>query len=115
MTGATRHRFVPLKPLVFQTLLALADGKRHGWSLIREVQAQPDGDRVLPGHFYRTLNRLRDDALIEHAPGDSNADPAERRQYFQLTALGRRVVRDEAERLRHLMLDPRLRKILGAS
>lgn len=115
MAEATRDRFLPLKPLVFQTLLALADGKRHGWSLLREVQSQAGGDRLLPGHFYRTLNRLRDDGLIGNAPGDSNPDPAERRQYFELTALGRRVARAEAERLKNLMLDPRMRKVLGLS
>lgn len=115
LPDATLDRFLPLKPLVFQTLLALADGRRHGWSLVREVQAHAGGDRILPGNFYRTLNRLRDDGLIEDAEGDSNADPGQRRQYFQLTALGQRVARAEAQRLQALLVDPRAQKILGAS
>src|SRR5262245_44020101 len=112
MTELLFDRFLPLKPLLFHTLLALVEGKRHGWSLVRDVQAHIGGERILPGNFYRTLNRLRDDGLIENAEGDSNADPGERRQYFQLTELGRRVVRAEAQRLQALLVDPRTRKVL---
>ena len=48
------YRFLPLKPFVLDVLLALADGKRHGWALIREVQQRDGGDRILPANFYRT-------------------------------------------------------------
>ena len=49
------ERHLPLKPLVFQVLLALADGERHGWSLVREVQQRGGFGRMMPGNFYRTL------------------------------------------------------------
>ena len=93
-------RFLPLKPFVLDVLLELADGKRHGWSLIRDIQQRDGGDRILPANFYRTLRALRDDGLIEEATGDSNEDPAERRQYFSLTSLGtkRRAGGGEAAR-----------------
>ena len=42
---------LPLKPLVFQVLLALADGERHGWSLVREIQQDDGGGRILPAQF----------------------------------------------------------------
>ena len=48
-------RFLPLKPFVLDVLLELADGKRHGWSLIRDIQQRDGGDRILPTNFYRTL------------------------------------------------------------
>jgi DNA-binding PadR family transcriptional regulator len=108
------ERFLPLKPLVFDVLMALADGKRHGWALVREVQQREGGERILPGNFYRTLRVLKDDGLIEDAPGDSNEDPGERRQYFRLTALGTKVARAEAQRIKALVVDPRLRKLLKA-
>ena len=105
-------RFLPLKPFVLDVLLALADGKRHGWALIRDVQQRDGGDRVQPANFYRTLRALRDDGLIAEVAGDATEDPAERRQYFNLTSLGARVARAEVKRLESLVLDPRARKLL---
>ena len=107
-------RFLPLKPLVLDILMALSDGKRHGWSLVRDVQEREGGDRILPGNFYRTLRALKEDELIEEAPGDANEDPSERRQYFKLTTLGTNVARAEARRLKALVVDPRMRKLLKA-
>ena len=52
------ERFLPLKPLVLDVLLELADGKRHGWSLIRDIQQRDGGDSILPANFYRTLRAL---------------------------------------------------------
>lgn len=107
-------RFLPLKPFVLEVLLELADGKRHGWSLIRDVQQREGGDRILPANFYRTLRALREDGLIEEAKGDANEDPGERRQYFSLTSRGAKVARAEVKRLEALVIDPRARKLLRA-
>ena len=107
-------RFLPLKPFVLDVLLELADGKRHGWSLIRDIQQRDGGDKILPANFYRTLRTLRDDGLIEQAKGDASEDPGERRQYFSLTALGTRVARAEVKRLEALVVDPRARRLLKA-
>lgn len=105
-------RFLPLKPLVLDVLLELADGKRHGWSLIRDIQQRDGGDRILPANFYRTLRALRDDGLIEQAKGKAGEDPAERRQYFGLTSLGIKVARAEVKRLEAIVVDPRARRLL---
>jgi len=107
-------RFLPLKPFVLDVLLALADGKRHGWALIREVQQTDGGNRILPATFYRTLRALRDDGLIVEAAGQAGEDPGERRQYFSLTTLGAKVARAEVKRLEALVVDPRARKLLKA-
>ena len=108
------ERFLPLKPFVLDVLLALADGKRHGWSLINEIQQREGGDRILPANFYRTLRALRDDGLIEEVSADAGTDPGERRQYVGLTSLGARVARAEVKRLEALVIDPRVRKLLKA-
>ena len=107
-------RFLPLKPLVLDVLLELAEGKRHGWRLIRAIQQRDGGARILPANFYRTLRALRDEGLIAEASGDASEDPAERRQYFSLTPLGAKVARAEVKRLESLVLDPRARRLLKA-
>lgn len=105
-------RFLPLKPFVLDVLLELADEKRHGWSLIRAIQQRDGGDKILPANFYRTLRALKDDGLIAEADGHSNADRAERRQYFSITTLGAKVARAEVKRLEALVTDSRARKLL---
>jgi DNA-binding PadR family transcriptional regulator len=107
-------RLLPLKPLVLDVLLELADGKKHGWALVRDLQRRDGGDRLLPTNFYRTLRALREDGLIAEAAGDTGEDPGERRQYFSLTPLGARVARAEVKRLEALVIDPRVRKLLRA-
>jgi DNA-binding PadR family transcriptional regulator len=112
---------MPLKPLVFEVLLALADEPRHGWSLVRDVEARLGGEMLLPGNFYRTLRRLLAEGLIEEVrggrrpkgdKGEEGDDP--RRRYFQLSAQGERVARAEARRLEALVSDRRVRKLLKA-
>jgi|SRR6185503_10178985 len=105
-------RFLPLKPFVLDVLIELADGKKHGWALIRDLQQREGGERILPTNFYRTLRALRADGLIEEAKGEAGQDPAERRQYVNLTALGAKVARAEVKRLEALVVDPRARKLL---
>jgi len=105
-------RFLPLKPFVLDVLLELAGGKRHAWSLIRDIQQRDGGDRILPANFYRTLRALREDGLIEEAKRDAGEDLSERRQYFSLTTIGAKVARAEVKRLEALVVDPRARKLL---
>jgi DNA-binding PadR family transcriptional regulator len=103
----------PLKPLVFQVLLALVDGERHGWSLVREVQQRGEFGRIMPGNFYRTLRAMLADGLIEEAPErDTAAEADERRRYFRLTAAGGRAAAAEARRLEALVVESRAKRLL---
>jgi DNA-binding PadR family transcriptional regulator len=105
--------FLPLKPLVFQVLLALADGERHGWSLVRDVQQRGAFGRIMPGNFYRTLRAMLADALIEECPDHYRApDDDERRRYFKLTRLGEQVAAAEARRLEEAVLEARSKRLL---
>ena len=109
MTDA--RELLPLKPLVFEVLLALGDGDRHGWSLVREIQDREEGQRVLPANFYRTLRTMLADGLIEES--DRRQADAERdRRYFRLTPLGRHVAGLEARRLQTIVADARTRRLL---
>ncbi len=93
---------VPLTPAVFNILLALTAGERHGYAIMQEVEANTTGRvRMGPGTLYGTIKRLLADRLIEEA--DERPDPAlddERRRYYRITPLGRRAAAHEAERLR---------------
>src|SRR6188768_2419702 len=103
----------PLKPLVFQVLLALVDGESHGWALVRDVQQRGGFDRIMPGNFYRTLRGMLADGLIEEAPGrDEPSEDDERRRYFRLTALGADAAAAEARRLEALVIESRAKRLL---
>ena len=94
-----------LTPGGYQVLLALARGERHGYGIMREVEAISDGaTRLGPGTLYRTLRELLDAGLI--AESGERPDPAhddERRRYYRLTDLGRRAAQAETRRLARLV------------
>jgi DNA-binding PadR family transcriptional regulator len=105
---------LPLTPAVFHILLALADGERHGYSIMQEVEARTDGKvRLGPGTLYGSIKRILADGLIEEM--EARPDPAlddERRRYYRLTSFGRRVAAAEAERLHSLVREARAKKLL---
>jgi DNA-binding PadR family transcriptional regulator len=111
--------FLPLKDLVFRILIALADVERHGWGLAREL-AEPGTARLLPGHLYRTLDRMLEDGLIVERDGSTDHEsPAPKRgttpsRFFRLTPLGREVARAETDRLSALVERARAGRLLGA-
>lgn len=107
-------KFLPLTPVAFEILLALADGEQHGYSVMREVGRRTAGAVSLhPGTLYRALARLLESGLIEEL--EDRPDPQhddERRRYYQLTALGIAVAKAEAERLAGQLAAARARKLL---
>ena len=84
-----------------QILLSLGEGERHGYAIMRSVEAATSGGvRIGPGTLYTTLARLEADGLIEES--DARPDPAvddQRRRYWRLTASGRAVAVEEVRRL----------------
>jgi DNA-binding PadR family transcriptional regulator len=100
-------RLLPLKPVAFQVLLSLAEGERHGYAITQEIAGRTHaGMRLEPGNLYRSLRTLLDDGLIEESGRRPlAAEDDERRRYYQLTPLGRRVAVAEIERLEALLAD----------
>src|SRR5579859_446145 len=96
---------LPLTPAVFQILLALTDGERHGYGIMREIAERAHGRMSMgPGTLYGSIKRMLDDGLIEES--GTRPDPAmddQRRRYYRLTTFGERVARAEAERLTGLV------------
>jgi DNA-binding PadR family transcriptional regulator len=101
---------------VFQVLLALTDGKRHGWSLVREVQQRGGFSRIMPGNFYRTLRTMLAEGLIAESESRGNQrEEDERRRYFELTRLGEAVAGAEAARLEVAVVEARAKRLLARS
>jgi DNA-binding PadR family transcriptional regulator len=86
-------------------MLAIGPGERHGYAIMREIEALTEGRvRVGPGTLYANIRRLLGEGLIEET--DERPDPElddERRRYYRLTAAGRAVVTAEVERLGSLV------------
>jgi DNA-binding PadR family transcriptional regulator len=95
---------LPLNPRDFLILFALASGERHGYGIVKDVEAGSRGQvRLDPANLYRSLKRLMRDGLVVEAAADGDAALDEdRRRYYGITALGRRVLAAEATRLAEL-------------
>jgi DNA-binding PadR family transcriptional regulator len=106
--------FLPLTPADFNILLALADGEKHGYGIMKEIAAHTGGRlRLGPGTLYGAIKRLLEDDLIEEIA--ERPDPAhddERRRYYGLTEFGQRVAAAEAARLEELVQLARDRRLL---
>ena len=106
---------LPLPVSEFQILLALADEERHGYAIRREVSERTDGDVQLgPGTLYGSIKRMVNSGLI--AESDERPDPElddERRRYYRITPLGRKVAVAEARRMERLVRIARAKRLLG--
>jgi DNA-binding PadR family transcriptional regulator len=94
----------PLKPDAFFVLLVLLQGERHGYAIMQEALKQ-SGSRVdlRAGVLYRLLARLLREGLVAECARRPAADADdERRRYYRITSLGRRVMAAEAERMASL-------------
>ncbi|MGH9237554.1 MAG: PadR family transcriptional regulator [Vicinamibacterales bacterium] len=93
----------PLRPVEFHILLSLAANDRHGYGIIRDIEAR--GETSVPdvGTMYRALARMAETGLIEAAQAPSGeAAGDERRNYYRITTRGLRVAKTEARRLQAL-------------
>jgi DNA-binding PadR family transcriptional regulator len=96
---------LPLTQPVFHILLALADGERHGYAIIQEIERRTGGSLTLrTGTLYTALARMLRLGLIDET--DERPDPEsddERRRYYRISTFGREVAKGEASRMRALV------------
>ncbi|MDP9494805.1 MAG: PadR family transcriptional regulator [Actinomycetota bacterium] len=97
---------VPPLPLAeLHILLALADGEKHGYAVMREVERMTDGEvRMGPGTLYGAIKRMLGANLVEET--EERPDPDvddQRRRYYRVTGLGVRALAAETERLERLV------------
>jgi DNA-binding PadR family transcriptional regulator len=105
---------LPLPVSEFQILLALADGERHGYAIMKEVERRSGGTvRLGPGTLYGSIKRMLAAALIEESDERPGGRDDERRRYYRITSLGRRVATAEARRMERLVSAARAKRLLG--
>jgi DNA-binding PadR family transcriptional regulator len=90
----------PLSEPVLLILLSLAEQPRHGYSILKDVEAMSGGRVVLStGTLYGALGRLLDEKWIERFAED---DAARDRQAYRLTPKGRQNLVAEVARMKQL-------------
>ena len=109
--GRDPSPLLPLPQSAFRILLALADGRRHGYSITKEVIESTDGRlRLGSGTLYRQLRQMLIDGWIKEIERDD--DDAMGRRYYELSPWGRRIAQAEAARLEALVKLARSRRLL---
>ena len=107
----------PLTPAVYHILLALADGEKHGYAIMKDVEEQTGGRvKMGPGTLYGSIKRMLAAHLIEEAAERPDPDlDDERRRYYRLSGLGRRVVSAESQRLTQVVKVARQKHVIVCS
>ena len=112
MSKIDTQRFIPLKTNWFHIMLSLASGEQHGYGIMQEVLNRTTGKlRLWPATLYGSIKRLIEADLIEESDERPAAELDDaRRRYYRLTALGRRVLDAECERLQELVRTIRVKQ-----
>ncbi len=116
MTTGNPSDLLPLPVAQLHILLALADGEKHGYAIMSEVEVVTEGSVTMgPGTLYGTVKRMLNAGLVEET--DERPDPElddERRRYYRLTGLGERVLDAEVARMEQLARAATARRIVGS-
>jgi DNA-binding PadR family transcriptional regulator len=109
-----KQKLHPLPSAAFQILLSLVGEDLHGYGIMRQIADQTDGRmRLGPGTLYSSIRTLLEEKLIEEVgPREDARLGHERRRYYRLTSVGRKLARSEAQRLADLLRVARAKKIL---
>jgi len=107
--------YLPVNPRDYLILFALTTGPRHGYGIVKEVERDSGGTVKLdPANLYRSIKRLiRDGLVADEGQAGAEEGEADRRRYYGITEMGRRVVTLEAARLAELADAARARKLIG--
>ena len=108
-----KRKLDPLPPAAFQILLALAGADLHGYGIMRQVADQTRGRvRLGPGTLYSSIRSLLEEKLIEEInPADGEDPERDRRRVYRLSPAGRKLARNEADRLADLLRVARAKNI----
>lgn len=104
---------LPIRPRDYLVLLSLADGERHGYGMVKEIEEITEGTVAIdPANLYRSLRRMSRDGWVEDAGKRPSPEGPDRR-FYRLTGAGREVARREALRLRRLDAVARARDLVA--
>lgn len=94
-----------LTPAVLHILLALSTKERHGYGIMKQVEADSQGKVTMgPGTLYGSIGRMIDAGLIRES--DKEVDPQlddQRRVYYRITGLGQEALAAELQRYREVV------------
>jgi DNA-binding PadR family transcriptional regulator len=111
-----RNAFPPLTPAVLHILLALSTAERHGYGIMKQVEADSAGKVTMgPGTLYGSISRMVEAGLI--CESEKRVDPDmddERRIYYRISALGQKTLAAELERYGEVLAVARRARISTA-
>jgi DNA-binding PadR family transcriptional regulator len=96
--------YLPLTETSFFIIFSLATAPKHGYAIMKEVEAMSEKRVVLAtGTLYSALRRMLEDGWIERVMDNNSETDNRERKLYQLTRNGRRVLEAEISRLRKLV------------
>jgi DNA-binding PadR family transcriptional regulator len=114
MTRSDPDSLLPLTPGMFQVLIALADGEKHGYAILKEVARRTGGEVTLSAATLYTIVRrfVQEGVIAESAERPDPSLDDERRRYYRLTPFGRDVAKAEAARMETALGMARAKKLI---
>ena len=115
MTEINIQSFLPLTEATFFILVSLAPAPRHGYAILKDVEAISHGRIIFStGTLYGALTRLLDQGWIERVEAVETASNGRLKKAYRLTSLGRSILQAEYIRLQSLVTtaDKRLASML---
>jgi hypothetical protein len=75
VTEPDPHSFLPLPASAMHILVALADGEKHGYAIMRDIETISGGSVTMgSGTLYGSIKRMLDQGLLEET--EQRPDPA---------------------------------------
>lgn len=101
MVSTDPNSFLPLTPVAFHMLVTLESGPQHGYAVKRTVEERTQGVvRLGAGTLYHAVGSLEKRGLIAECEApEPETVGSSRWRFYEITPLGRRVLRAELERL----------------
>ena len=107
------EEYLPLNHADFHILLALADDDRHGYAIMLHVEELTEGAvRLGPGTLYTSIKRMLASGMIVESELRPDAElDDQRRRYYRLSKLGRKVLIAETKRMDKMLRHARAKRV----
>ena len=106
----------PLQEPTFFILLSLSPRPKHGYAILKDVEALSEGQVVLStGTLYGAIKRLLDRDWIRRVDDPVPNDTERERKSYKLTELGRSALDAEIARLQKLVAVAQIQTARGTS
>ncbi|MEK7326417.1 MAG: helix-turn-helix transcriptional regulator [Chloroflexota bacterium] len=103
---------LPLTEATFFILLSLSPEPKHGYAIMKDVQALSEGRILLStSTLYGALKRLLEQGWIKRVSDPAANGTARERKAYALTDQGRRILKAELARLKKLVSTAQLRAV----